>query len=351
MRNRAISGTERRLLDLLGSRLPGEWRVRLRRLRAPAADGGFDALLEIAAPDGSSSEVAVEEKAGIDPRDVPPLVRQLRRAAGARPVLLVAGFLSPRTRDLLRQEGASYADATGNIRIALDRPGLFVEAQGSDKDPGSEPRPLRSLKGAAAGRVVRALCDFAPPYGIRELAQKASTPLGSVGRVVGLLDRDALLERDETGRIERVRRPELVHRWVQDYGLQKSNDAKSYLAPRGIPAFVEGLRGARGYSITGSLAAARTSTVAPSRLATVYVEEPEALAKKLRLAEAEAGANVLLLRPYDPVVFERTWSEDGLAFASLSQVVADLLTSPGRGPSEGEELLRWMGEHVRGWRA
>jgi len=28
---------------------------------------------------------------------------------------------------------------------------------------------------------------------------------------------------------------------------------------------------------------------------------------------------------------------------------AGLLTSPGRGPSEGEELLRWMGEHVDGW--
>ena len=65
----------------------------------------------------------------------------------------------------------------------------------------------------------------------------------------------------------------------------------------------------------------------------------------------QSGANVLLLRPYDPVVFERTWSEDGLVFASLRQVVADLLTSPGRAPSEGQELLRWMGEHVRGWHA
>jgi hypothetical protein len=67
--------------------------------------------------------------------------------------------------------------------------------------------------------------------------------------------------------------------------------------------------------------------------------------------ETDAGANVLLLRPYDPVVFERTWSEDGLFFAALSQVAADLLTSPGRGPSEGEELLRWMQENVRGWEA
>ena len=161
---------------------------------------------------------------------------------------------------------------------------------------------MRSLRGAAAGRIVRALCDIDPPHGVRELAQKASTPLGSVGRVVGLLDREARLERDETGRIEKVRRPELVRRWVQEYGLQKSNDATSYLAPRGIPALLEGLRNARGYSITRSLAASRRSTVAPSRLATVYTDKTDALAEEMGLSEGAAGANVILLRPYEVTV-------------------------------------------------
>jgi hypothetical protein len=83
----------------------------------------------------------------------------------------------------------------------------------------------------------------------------------------------------------------------------------------------------------------------------VYCENPKALAEHLEARATDAGANLLLLRPFDPVVFERTWSEDGLTFAALSQVAADLLTSPGRGPSEGEGLLRWMGEHTDGWEA
>jgi hypothetical protein len=282
---------------------------------------------------------------------VPSVVGGAKRASDGRPVLVLTQFLSKRTRDVLKQEGASYADATGNLRIALDRPGLFLEAQGSDKDPGSEPRPLRSLRGAAAGRIVRALCDIDPPYGVRELALKASTPLGSVGRVVGFLDREALVERDERGRIEKARRSDLVRRWVQDYGLQRSNDAISCLAPRGIPSMLDRLKGLTDYSLTGSLAASRRRTVAPARLAMVYTREPGELAEALGVRETDAGANVLLLRPYDPVVFERTWSEDGLFFAALSQVAADLLTSPGRGPSEGEELLRWMQENVRGWEA
>jgi len=331
---------------LLRPWLPPGWTVAVRRT-APA---GLEGVLEVRAPDKSSADFAVQETKRLDPRGVPAAVLRMQQGAAGRPLLFVAPFLSPRTRVLLREAGASYADATGNIRLVLDRPGLFVEVRGSDKDPGSEPRPLKSLKGPAAGRVVRALCDLKPPYGVRELAAKASTPLGSVARVAGLLDREALVERGAAGRLERVRRPELIRRWTQDYGLQRSNGAGSYLAPRGLASVLDGLRRRTGYSITGSLAASRRAAVAPPRLATVYAENPEKLAKELGVLVADAGANVLLLRSYDPVVFERTWSEEGLVFSALSQVVADLLTSPGRGPSEGEELLRWMGEHVDGWK-
>ncbi len=332
---------------MLRLRLPPGWRA-----TAARPEGiDFDGVLEVSAPDGSTAAFAVEEKRQLDPRGVPGAVLQLHKAARGRPQLFVARFLGPRTRALLRDAGASYGDATGNIRLVLERPGLLIETQGSDKDPTSEPRALRSLKGRTAGRVVRALCDFDTPFGVRELAEKASTPLGSVGRVVGLLDREALLERGESGCIERVRRPEVIRRWTQDYGLQRSNDAMSCLAPRGVKSVLAGLRPLGGYSITGSLAAARRTAAAPARLAAVYSENPGALAEELGVRPTDAGANLLLLRPYDPVVFERTWSEEGLAFAALSQVVADLLTSPGRGPSEGEALLRWMGEHVDGWEA
>jgi hypothetical protein len=310
-----------------------------------------DALLEVIAPDGAAAVLAVEEKTRLDPRDVRPLVATLKRAGERRPILAVARFLSPRTRELLREEGVNYLDATGNMHLALGRPGLFVETQGSSKDPESEPRPLRSLRGAAAGRIVRALCELDPPYGIRELAQRANTPLGSVARVAGLLDREALVERDESGRILRVQRPGLIRRWTQDYGMQRSNETMTGLAPRGMAPLLARLRDLAHYSITGSLAASRRISLAPARLATIYSEDPIDMAKALDVRPADAGANVVLLRPYDRVVFERTWGEEGLVFAALSQVAADLLTSPGRAPSEGEELLRWMGEHVDGWRA
>jgi hypothetical protein len=46
---------------------------------------------------------------------------------------------------------------------------------------------LAELQGPAAARVIRALCDIAPPYGIRKLAGIAGTPPASASRVVSLL--------------------------------------------------------------------------------------------------------------------------------------------------------------------
>ena len=60
---------------------------------------------------------------------------------------------------------------------------------------------------------------------------------------------------------------------------------------------------------------------------------------------------MLLLEPFDPVVFEQGWARDDLDYCALSQVAADLLTSPGRGPAEGEALIRWMRENEDAWRA
>jgi DNA-directed RNA polymerase specialized sigma24 family protein len=56
-----------------------------------------------------------------------------------------------------------------------------------------------------------------------------------------------------------------------------------------------------------------------------------------------AGANVMLLVPFDDVVFERTSKRDGLTVVALSQLAVDLLTSPGRGPSEAEAILPIVG--------
>jgi hypothetical protein len=107
--------------------------------------------------------------------------------------------------------------------------------------------------------------------------------------------------------------------------------------------------GAR-YAATGAFAAQRYSPIAPARQATFYVEAPAVLAETLKLRPAETRANVALAEPFDRVVFERSVTRDGIAVVAVTQLVADLLTGPGREPSEGNELLLWMRAHEDAWR-
>lgn len=71
----------------------------------------------------------------------------------------------------------------------------------------------------------------------------------------------------------------------------------------------------------------------------------------LELRETRAGANVLLLDPFDKVVLERTRLQGDLVAVALSQCVVDLLTGPGREPAQGEALISWMVENEGTWRS
>ncbi len=73
------------------------------------------------------------------------------------------------------------------------------------------------------------------------------------------------------------------------------------------------------------------------------------VASELDWLPADEGSNVIMLRPYDPVVWDRTSGED-LLFAAPSQIALDCLTGNGRMPAEGEALLAWMTENESRWR-
>ena len=352
VRNMYNSGTLtlRDLAEELSKRLPRGWSVQI-----TPATSRRKKLLELKAPNGVGAAVAIEERKRVIPRELPGIVKAA--AEGGLPVLLFAPFLGPRSREVLIDLRANYADATGNMRVALDRPTLFIETQGADRDPVREARPLKSLKGSAAGRVVRALCDFLPPYGVRNLAEASSTPLGTVSRVFGLLDREALVKRDDRKRIVEVEWQALLRRWSRDYDLKTSNQLSSFLEPRGLNVLVEKLsRWSGRYAVTGSLAGPR---IAAPRLAAFYIDDASQAADRLGLTPTDAGANVWLLEPFDDVVFDRTQApgfaagnnpDTKLVCAAPSQVSADLMTSPGRGPQEAEALIDKMEENEKGWR-
>lgn len=347
----------RRALAVLRECVPATWRYRIEE-EARRRDVVLDALVILEAPDGSSATLAVEANRLVATRDVPDQVERLRsmvsRAAIPSAVpMLVARYLPPSTRERLERDGVAYADATGNVRVAIDHPALFVRNVGEDHDPWRGPgRPRGTLKGAPAARVVRALVDFSPPYTIPRLIERSGASTGATYRVVEFLEEEDLLERKPRGPITAVAWRRLIERWSQDYGFQRSDVVQSFLFPRGVEAIPEALRSTKGngYVLTGSLAAQSLAPYAPPRLAMIYVTDILIMTDRLGLRAVDKGANVLLAANRDDVSFIRAHNMDGVVTAAPSQIAVDLLTAPGRSPSEGRALLDWMEADEQQWR-
>jgi hypothetical protein len=228
---------------------------------------------------------------------------------------------------------------------------LFIETQGAAEDPNREERPARSLRGPKAGRVVRALIERKQPPGVRELAALTNIDAGYVSRVLSFLDSEALITRAARGRIESVDWPALLRRWAQEAPLNARGRLEMFLEPRGLSALQSRLaKTTTPYAITGSLAAATLAPLAPPRLATLWVPDANTAATRLALRPADAGANVVLAEANDDAAFEGVIKREGLWYAAPAQVAVDLLTSPGRGPQEGEELIGWMKANEDRWR-
>ena len=346
---------ERQIERLLAERIPSGWTLQARRTEVLAGRYRVDLLAEIASPAGESAALAVEIKRTLEPRDVLQAVAQISVIiAGAFPravPVVAAAYLSPRVRALLRERGVGYADTTGNVHIEVSTPGLFIVTDGADHDPWPRDHKLRSLRGRGAARAMRAIIDTSPPCGVRELAQSTGASAPTLSRVLDLLEREAIVTRAR-GAVSTVDWQGAIRRWAEDYDQTDSNTPTTVLEPRGLQALDKRLRATKvAYAATGALAAQRFDPIAPARLAAIYVTDAIEAIERLDLRETDAGANVVLLEPFDPVVFDRTVERDGLCCVAPSQLAVDLLTGPGREPSQGEQMLKWMEENEDVWRS
>ena len=367
MMNRDISETT--LIGMASEdirrRLPPEWQLCDLgwQQREPLGKGYLNAALEIRDPRGSSATIIVEVKRNpMEARQVSPLLDTWRRmlmAAGKETAgsesnfsfMVVTPYLGHSARERLSEAGISFADSTGNIRFAVSRPAVFIEAQGASKNPWRENAPLRSLKGPRTARVVRGFLDYRPPFGTRELAGEIRSSAASVSRVSNLLEREAIIHREvPRGRILSVDWERLVRRWSIDYDIVKANALTPWIEPRGMRAVFDRLRNSKfTYAVTGSFAAIRFAPVVEPRLVTIYAENPDVAVERLRLRPADTGGNVLIGRPFDSVVFDRTQSVEGITYAQVTQVLVDLMKGPGRGPAEAERLVEWMRDNEGKW--
>ena len=277
-----------------------------------------------------------------------------RLAAGSAPQMVVSRYLTPQIQEELRARGIAYADATGNLFLTSTDPLILVADRGAEADPWRGPgRPTTSLKGLPAALLVRTLVDYAPPYSVPELAEAAGASLGATYRLIAYLISEGLLTRTERGPITTVDWPELLRRWSQEASYLDTSTSRGFLEPRGLDSLQAKLRQLprdQRYAVSGSLAAQPYASYAEPRLALLYADDPLRLASALGLRPVDTGANVIVISPRSPVVFDRTTDWQGATIVAPSQAVADLRNGPGRNPAEGDYLLDWMEKNTNEWR-
>lgn len=352
-------------LGELNKRLPTAWDARTQRAITPGRFRG-DAVVILTGPRNQQGRLYAEVRRSLVTKDLDPLVAGINLAIAEtapssnstlpRP-LVVARYLAPPLRAWLTERNVPYADATGNVRISLDEPALFLRDVGAQKDPWRGPgRPRGNLTGPSAARIVRALADYEPPYTVPQLMKLAGTPSGNTYRAVEFIEEQGFLTRSADGRVQEVQWRALLERWSQDFGFAKSGAAATFLAPRGLPDLMQRLAKLKStkttgrYAVTASLATPKWEAYAPAKNAMIYAERVQDIVDALNLRAVDAGANVLITSARADAVFERTQELDGVTIVAPSQAVVDLLTAPGRGAEQARALLDWMEKNESAWR-
>jgi hypothetical protein len=318
-----------------------------------------DGAIDLVAPNSSTITFLVEAKRSFTPRDVertlgPQLTRYLRLMTYNIPILVISEWISPRTRELLRDQGINYLDLTGNALISLDNPSLvYIRTTGANRAPKPATKGQVGLRGPKAARIVRLLMDVRPPYGVREIAGATGVAVSWVSRLLDSLDREALIERSARGRVESVDLPRLLRQWAEVYDVFATNETKTFLAPQRASKTLQRMKDESSVgrlAVTGSFAAVRLAPVAAPALLVAYSNDADRLSRSLGLLPADEGSNVVLLRPYDTVVWDRSVVDDGLRYVAPSQAAIDSLTGNGRMPAEGDALIDWMVANESQWR-
>ena len=339
----AIPEASRRRLDDAVERLralvPDDWTVTVAH-RQP--DLG---TVIITADDGTEATVSVVTRDRLEPRDIG------RLPLPEGPTIVSAKWLSPRSRDLLRESQIGFLDQTGNVELRLHKPALYIRAGGSPNDPDPKPSSGPTLRGPRVWALMRTLIEVTPPYTAGDLSSALGIDDGYVSRVLQTLADERLISRRPRGAVTTVEWEPLVRKLAQVYSFFAANATTTWVASAGPEQLLDDIATAKAgrWAVTGLFVASSIAPVAAQTIAFVYADDPERFAKAGRLLPSKIGANVILAKPYGPIVFERGWRDAGFPSVSVAQSAIDSLTGTARMPSEGEALIKWMRRDVSRW--
>ena len=238
--------------------------------------------------------------------------------------------------------------ARGNVELRLRKPALYIRAEGSRTDPDPKPSRGPTLRGPRVWVLMRTLIEVTPPYTAGDLSSALGIDDGYVSRVLQTLADERLILRRPRGPVTMVEWEPLLRKLAETYSFFAANETTTWVASAGPEQLLDDIAAAKAgrWAVTGSFVASSLAPVAAPAIACVYADDPERFAKVGRLLPSRIGANVILAKPYDPIVFQRGWRDAGFPSVSVAQSAIDLLSGtarmPAGRPAEGEALIKWI---------
>ena len=271
-------------------------------------------------------------------------ISRLHLASGRWPdsyPVVVAPYVSPRGREILRESRVGFFDLAGNCLLEFD--GVYIERREATKPPAAR-RQQRALFAPVSSRIHRVLLHNADRrWKLRDLAQEAEVSLGLAHRVAQRLLGETFLEKEERFLVLRDP-PGLLDAWREAYRYL-INEIRTYHAAARTPQHLirriaeAGSRTNGRYALTLHAGASLVAPFVRFNDVHIYTEEPaETWVEALDLREVEFGGNFSLLAPYDAGVFYAAHEVDGAVVVGDVQLYLDLYHYPARGREQADFL-------------
>lgn len=332
------------------------------RARGRAGARGSELILQVVTPSGHRRQLYIGLRAAAAPSRIREAARQLkalqqlgpRRASGhrrarARPLMgypvLASTFLSPRAREICREEDVGYLDLAGNCWLRFDD--LYVEKI-VEKNPFPRRGRPPSVFSPISSRILRALLEESRRrWQVGELARVSQVSLGQTSNVTRRLIAEEYVSRTDR-RLRLLDPARLLDAWKDHYVPARTSMAY-YSFGRPPEQLIAQVAEAAGrerlqYALTSFAAALLLAPfVRGIGIVQWYVparDDVERWVKALDLRPVESGPNVVLLIAEDPAIFYRTQMVQGSTLVGTIQLYLDLLQESSRGVEQAEFLRR-----------
>jgi len=294
--------------------------------------------------------IEIEAKTSGEPRFIREasfVLSDLRRARPDSYGVVMAPYISPESRAILRGQGQGWFDLAGNCLISFD--GIHLEIVKTDVNPFTTKRKQRSIFSPKSGRILKLLLSESRPLKGIEIASRTYVSAAQVSKVrEALMDREWALSDAQGLRI--IKPTAVLEAWRNDREPPKLiSQGCTVKYGKGLDTYIQTLFMKAQQTQYQTLLLAGQSVarrVAPySRMTGEYFYADsrgiELIHNFLDLEIVEDGANVFIYQPDDDMLSldAMALSPDPLRGTGLIQTYLDLYSMGDRDREAADYLL------------